>query len=84
MVVQKRNGIKENWNRHKMVTSLTSAGLPKIEAELITSLIYESLKTKGVYEVESSVLRSKIITLLHCLESNCVDAFEYFSKSPSA
>ncbi len=83
MVVRKRNGLQEDWDRHKMVVSLTNAGLSKIEAELTTSLIYESLKTKGIYQVESTVLRSKIITILKCIESNCTDAFEYFSKTPS-
>ncbi len=83
MVVLKRNGTQEEWNRHKMVVSLTNAGLSKVESELLTSLVYESLKTKGVYEIKSSDLRTKIISLLRLLGSNCADAFEYFSKSPS-
>ena len=82
MLVHKRNGSQEEWMRQKMVKSLTSAGVVKVEAELITSLIYEMLSKRGTYTVESSYLREKVIALLRTIESNCADAYEYFSNDP--
>ena len=81
--VLKRNGSTQNWDKHKMISSMTKAGLSEIEAGLIASLIKENFLTSGKQTVKSSELRKTIVGILKAVGSRAADVYKYFSKDAS-
>ncbi|QQS38366.1 hypothetical protein IPM62_03155 [Candidatus Woesebacteria bacterium] len=81
--VIKRNSTIQNWDRQKMVTSMTNAGVTKVIAELITSLVYENVRDTGCQHISSATIRKMIIDVLRSVNNRSADVYEHFSKEIS-
>lgn len=79
--VLKRDGAQQDWNKSKLLNSVTQAGVTPQEAESVSSLIeiWAERSTAG-QPLKSADIRAKVLDILRVVDPKAAGAFETYKK----
>ena len=78
--VKKTDGEIENYDRAKLISSLTNSGADLKESENITAEIDAWLKTLDLAVIKSSEIRAKVLEILHRSYPSIAEKYDSFKK----
>ena len=81
LMVEKKNGQQEPFDRNKIINGLLKSGAAQPEAENIVSQVEAWAQTAAVNGViRSFAIRAKVLEFLHNINPTAAQAFESYQK----
>lgn len=79
--ITKRDGVNEDWNKDKLLNSITHAGVSPQEVESVANLTEAWVeKNSQSGPIKSTDIRAKVIDILRAVDPKAAGAFETYKK----